>query len=159
MAVSAAFSAPPAHPHKCQATSRDRAFVSRVWDHDRWRRGSPKQTTIAAWRRSHPCRELRQAWRLDRRSFNAYRKRRLVTPYFGGGRWWALPYYIVHCESGADYHVGFAGAYGLLTATWQYWGGTALGPWGTAGEAPGWAQDIVAHRVWTEVGPVGWECA
>lgn len=82
------------------------------------------------------------------------------TPYPGpGGSRWALPYSIVVCESGADYHVGFAGAYGLLVATWQQWGGPAIsGGVSEAGSAAPIYQDIIAHRVWTDVGPSGWEC-
>jgi len=91
--------------------------------------------------------------------FAEYRMWRASVPYTGGGQRWALPYYIVVCESGADYHVGFAGAYGLLTATWAQWGGPALAGTSTAGAAAPKHQDIIAHRVWTDVGPSGWECA
>lgn len=88
------------------------------------------------------------------------------TPYygctvFGGCKFWALPAYIVDCESGGDYTPGsglaFGGAYGILVETWQQWGG---GAWsGAANEAPPYAQDMVAHEVWTDVGPGGWACA
>jgi hypothetical protein len=88
----------------------------------------------------------------------------MITPYWGctpngGCKWWALPSYIVACESGGDYFVGFAGAYGVLEATWQQWGGPALVGTYAAGDAPPWAQDVIAHRVWVDVGPSGWECA
>lgn len=84
-----------------------------------------------------------------------------ATPYPGSGVYWAIPHYVAACESGGggtpNYTVGFAGAYGVLTATWYQWGGGQYGP--TAGSSPPWAQDLIAHEVWSDVGPSGWACA
>ena len=92
--------------------------------------------------------------------------RQRVTPHYGcttlgGCRWWALPAYIVDCESGGDYTPGrglaFGGAYGLLPSTWQQYGGAR---WAAqANLAPAHAQDIVAARVWDAVGAGAWSCA
>lgn len=100
---------------------------------------------------------VKASWKLERLRY-------VSTPYAGpGGTRWAIPYYIASCESGGggmpDYHVGFAGAYGVLTSTWQQWGGPALSGSSTAGAAKPIYQDIIAHQVWVDVGPSGWECA
>lgn len=89
--------------------------------------------------------------------------RYVSTPYPGpGGTSWAIPYVIASCESGGggppNYHVGFAGAYGVLVETWQQWGGVELSGVSTAGAAKPIYQDIIAHKVWVDVGPSGWEC-
>jgi hypothetical protein len=87
-------------------------------------------------------------------------------PYYGctslgGCKRWALPAYIVDCESGGDYHpnsgLAFGGANGLLVSTWQQFGG---GRWtNAANEAKPWQQDMIATRVLNAVGISGWECA
>lgn len=87
-------------------------------------------------------------------------------PYYGctslgGCKRWALPAYIIDCESGGDYHpkygLSFGGANGLLIETWLSFGG---GHWtNAANEAKPWQQDMIAHKVWEAVGPRGWECA
>lgn len=92
--------------------------------------------------------------------------RQRITPHYGcttlgGCGWWALPAYIVDCESGGDYTpargLAYGGAYGLLPSTWQRFGGRRWGP--QANLAPGYAQDIVASRVWSAVGSGAWSCA
>lgn len=111
---------------------------------------------------------MRHTWRAHAQRYfehrQAMRWAAMITPYWGctpngGCKAWALPAYIVACESGGDYFVGFGGAYGLLEATWQQWGGTALVGTYAAGDSPPWAQDVIAHRVWISVGPSGWACA
>jgi hypothetical protein len=98
----------------------------------------------------------------SRKEQAAFQRARIAaTPYAGGGYYWPIPFYVASCESGGggmpNYTVGFAGAFGVLVATWLQWGGAQYAP--TAGTAPPWAQDLVAHEVWTDVGPSGWECA
>jgi hypothetical protein len=92
--------------------------------------------------------------------------RQRVTPHFGctklgGCKWWALPAYIVDCESGGDYTpargLAYGGAYGLLPSTWRQFGGSRWA--GQANHAPVRAQDIVASRVWDSVGSGAWSCA
>ena len=95
--------------------------------------------------------------KLEREQFRAE-----ITPFPGPhGTWWAIPAYIVACESGYDYTpnygLSFGGAYGLLVSTWHQYGG---GRWASqANYAPPYAQDIVAHKVWVSVGPGAWACA
>lgn len=83
-----------------------------------------------------------------------------VTP-FGA---WAIPAYIVMCESHGSFTVVNtsnpnrpAGAYQIITGTWQGFGG---GAWAqTADAAPPLAQHIVAGRIWRAHGSAPWACA
>lgn len=100
--------------------------------------------------------KTRERWELERLRY-------VSTPYPGpNGTRWPIPYTIAACESGGggppNYHVGFAGAFGLLVATWQQWGGVALAGTSTAGAAEPIYQDIIANKVWRDIGPSGWEC-
>lgn len=153
-----------------------RSFIDKVWDESRWRRGDPPAKTVNAWRLHLHClppswqKKLKQRWRelqgefFDRRG--AELRRRRVTPEWGctslgGCKFWALPAYIVDCESGGDYTpdagLTFGGAYGILVSTWQQFGGLR---WASqANYAPPYAQDIVARRVWLAVGSSAWACA
>jgi hypothetical protein len=60
----------------------------------------------------------------------------------------------VVCESGANYYVGYAGAYGLTAPAWNGYGGLEFAA--TAGEASPREQDIVAHRLWKAAGDSAW---
>lgn len=66
-------------PPSCTA-AHFRPFSAQVWDIDRWQRGQPKQTTIAAQRRKLKCAPpghraaMRHRWRSDKRAF--YREAR-----------------------------------------------------------------------------------
>lgn len=77
-----------------------------------------------------------------------------MTPFHYAGHWWAAPYPIALCESGGDYHVGFAGAYGLIAPGWSAGGGLRFAP--TAGEATPREQDLVAHRLFSRYGESPW---
>jgi Transglycosylase-like domain len=83
-----------------------------------------------------------------------------VTPFRGGSLWWAIPFSIVVCESGARGYVP-SGYYGILftaaTPTWQTWGEPHFAP--TPGQASKREQDIVAHRLYVAYGLQPWECA
>jgi Transglycosylase-like domain len=162
---------------QCQAsgvTSSEqfRQFSAKVWSPRAWERGEPAPSAIRAQRLAFACgeEELRQIWRSDRARYFEHRRkmvfRQRITPHYGcttlgGCRWWALPAYIVDCESGGDYTpsggLAFGGAYGLLTSTWHQYGGSR---WASqASSAPVRAQDIVASRVWDAVGAGAWSCA
>jgi hypothetical protein len=80
--------------------------------------------------------------------------RERVTPFFYAGHWWAAPYPIALCESGGDYYVGPAGAYGLIGPGWRTGGGAQFAA--TAGEATPREQDIVAHRLFSRYGEQPW---
>ena len=77
---------------------------------------------------------------------------------FGNGHW-AIPEYIVMCESGGNYHAvnassGAGGAYQIMPATWRSYGGQGLPQ-----DAPPAEQDRIAALIWRDSGPGAWSCA
>ena len=77
---------------------------------------------------------------------------------FGNGNW-AIPEYIVMCESGGNYHAlnpssGAGGAYQILPSTWRAYGGQGL-----PHMAPPAEQDRIAGEIWRNSGPSQWSCA
>lgn len=80
------------------------------------------------------------------------------TPLYGGGPY-AIPTYIVMCESGGDYHAlnpssGAGGAYQILPSTWRAYGGKGLPHQASKAE-----QDRIAAMIWRDSGPGAWMCA
>jgi septal ring factor EnvC (AmiA/AmiB activator) len=78
------------------------------------------------------------------------------------GRWlggpYAIPSYIVMCESGGDYGAvnpssGAGGAYQILPSTWALYGGR-----GAPQDAPKSEQDSIAAQIWADSGPGAWVC-
>lgn len=144
-----------------------RAFSAAVWAVERWRRGNPPERVIAALERRISCappghrRAMLRTWKRDRGAFFAHRKamlwRERVTPYRApDGRYFALPWSIVYCESSGRGYIT-SGYYGILVSTWEAFGGTAFAP--VPGDAPKKAQDIVAHKLLMRYGLQPWECA
>jgi hypothetical protein len=146
-------------------------FAKGVWPLPLWRRGGPKAKAIAAAHEKIACAQgtgkrgaFKQRWRDLKQAFYEHRSAMLwrlrVTPFYGGGRWWAVPYYIVVCESGVRGYVP-SGYYGILftaeVPTWQTWGEPGFAP--LPGRASKREQDIVAHRLWVAYGGEPWECA
>lgn len=79
-------------------------------------------------------------------------------PAFLGGPY-AIPTYIVMCESGGNYHAlnassGAGGAYQILPSTWRAYGGR-----GAPQNAPKAEQDRIAGEIWRDSGPSAWACA
>jgi septal ring factor EnvC (AmiA/AmiB activator) len=77
--------------------------------------------------------------------------------YLGGP--FAIPTYIVMCESGGNYHAlnpssGAGGAYQILPSTWSAYGGQGLPQNGSKAE-----QDRIAGEIWRDSGPSAWSCA
>lgn len=77
--------------------------------------------------------------------------------YLGGP--YAIPTYIVMCESGGNYHAlnpssGAGGAYQILPSTWAAYGGQ-----GPPQDAPKAEQDRIAGEIWRDSGPSAWSCA
>ena len=79
------------------------------------------------------------------------------------GRWlggpYAIPTYIVMCESGGNYSAlnptsGAGGAYQILPSTWELYGGK-----GEPQNAPKAEQDRIAGEIWEDSGPSAWVCA
>jgi peptidoglycan hydrolase CwlO-like protein len=79
-------------------------------------------------------------------------------PLYEGGPY-AIPTYIVMCESGGNYDAlnptsGAGGAYQILPSTWRAYGGQGL-----PHEAPPAEQDRIAAMIWRDSGPSAWSCA
>lgn len=80
------------------------------------------------------------------------------TPLYGGGPY-AIPTYIVMCESGGNYRAlnpssGAGGAYQILPSTWRAYGGKGLPHQASKAE-----QDRIAAMIWRDSGPGAWMCA
>ena len=78
------------------------------------------------------------------------------------GRWlggpYAIPTYIVMCESGGNYSAlnpssGAGGAYQILPSTWELYGGQ-----GEPQNASKAEQDRIAAEIWADSGPGAWVC-
>jgi peptidoglycan hydrolase CwlO-like protein len=81
-----------------------------------------------------------------------------AVPAYSGGPY-AIPTYIVSCESGGNYQAlnpssGAGGAYQILPSTWHAYGGQGL-----PHEAPKAEQDRIAAQIWADSGPAAWSCA
>lgn len=79
-----------------------------------------------------------------------------VERWLGGP--YAIPAYIVMCESGGNYSAlnpssGAGGAYQILPSTWQLYGGQ-----GAPQDAPKAEQDRIAAEIWADSGPSAWVC-
>ncbi len=77
---------------------------------------------------------------------------------FLGGPY-AIPTYIVMCESGGNYRAlnpssGAGGAYQILPSTWAAYGGHGAPQNGSKAE-----QDRIAAAIWADSGPSAWACA
>lgn len=77
---------------------------------------------------------------------------------FLGGPY-AIPTYIVICESGGNYGAlnpssGAGGAYQIIPSTWRAYGGTGLPHQASKAE-----QDRIAAKIWADVGASAWSCA
>jgi peptidoglycan hydrolase CwlO-like protein len=81
----------------------------------------------------------------------------VASAYTGGP--YAIPTYIVICESGGNYQAlnpssGAGGAYQILPSTWRAYGGQGL-----PHQAPKAEQDRIAGEIWADSGPSAWSCA
>ena len=79
-------------------------------------------------------------------------------PAYSGGPY-AIPTYIVMCESGGNYQAlnpssGAGGAYQILPSTWRAYGGQGL-----PHQAPKEEQDRIAAEIWADSSPSAWSCA
>jgi chromosome segregation ATPase len=79
-----------------------------------------------------------------------------VERWLGGP--YAIPAYIVMCESGGNYGAvnpssGAGGAYQILPSTWELYGGQ-----GEPQNAPKAEQDRIAAEIWADSGPGAWVC-
>lgn len=80
-----------------------------------------------------------------------------TVPAKAGGRY-AIPNYIVQCESGGNYAArnpsGAGGAYQIMPGTWSAYGGAGSDP---AAAAPA-EQDRVAAKIYAAEGASPWDC-
>jgi septal ring factor EnvC (AmiA/AmiB activator) len=79
-----------------------------------------------------------------------------VERWLGGP--YAIPAYVVLCESGGDYGAvnpssGAGGAYQILPSTWKLYGGQ-----GEPQSASKAEQDRIAAEIWADSGPGAWVC-
>jgi len=96
--------------------------------------------------------DIETAQAASRASAEATVERWLGGPY-------AIPTYIVMCESGGNYSAlnpssGAGGAYQILPSTWALYGGK-----GAPHEASKAEQDAIAAQIWADSGPGAWVCA
>lgn len=80
-----------------------------------------------------------------------------VERWLGGP--YAIPAYIVMCESGGNYSAlnpssGAGGAYQILPSTWKLYGGQ-----GEPQNAPKAEQDRIAAEIWADSGSSAWVCS
>jgi hypothetical protein len=76
-----------------------------------------------------------------------------------GGSGYAIPGYIVQCESGGNWHAvnpssGAGGAYQIMPSTWRAYGGSGLPQDASPAE-----QSAIASKIWSSAGPSAWQCA
>ncbi len=76
-----------------------------------------------------------------------------------GSSGYAIPSYIVQCESGGNWHAvnpssGAGGAYQIMPSTWRAYGGTGLPQ-----DASPAQQSAIASKIWSSAGPGAWQCA
>jgi len=100
---------------------------------------------------------MKRSWERGKHRYNSRRRiylfRERVTPFYGGGKWWAIPYPMVICESsGINFTYGY---YSILDPAWHEWSG-GLG--GHAGEYSKRTQDLAAAVGWDRYGEGAWEC-
>lgn len=134
-------------------------FSKRVWSLDHWNRGKPPAKVIQALRRREACAgtlnraAMRKVWQRDRLHYGRYRAFRLIAPYPGGGTYWAIPAYIVECESHYSWSAanpsGAVGPYQLLG-------------WGAPYPAATWHEKMenhrIAHELYVSQGASPWVC-
>jgi hypothetical protein len=98
---------------------------------------------------------MRKTWQRKRRSYGRYREFRQVAPYPGLGSYWAIPAYIVACESGGSWSAynssGASGPYQLLG-------------WGAPFPATTWRARMAHHEIASDLwaggaGAGNWVCA
>jgi len=122
---------------------------------------SAQQVSAAKAEAESALAELREkisGWELEVRKAAAERIAEGGEEFLGGP--YAIPTYIVMCESGGNYRAlnrssMAGGAYQIIPSTWRAYGGE--GPY--AHLASKAEQDRIAAIIWREDGPGAWSCA
>lgn len=152
----------PSHP-----LAKARAVVKEAWDREGWRQKNPvKPEQSERLRRLRPClsdkgeypnpsaREKLMIFSVKRKTaFWSYREYRQITPYRCQRGWygtWAIPCYVIACESGFSWSAynpsGASGPYQLLG-------------WGAPMPANTWARKLEHHRIASSLALSNWVCA
>lgn len=102
-------------------------------------------------------REVRRARAAEARAASEAEAEEEVGRWLGGP--YAIPTYIVMCESGGNYSAlnpssGAGGAYQIIPSTWAAYGGKGL-----PHQAPKAEQDRIAAQIWADSGGSAWVCA
>jgi septal ring factor EnvC (AmiA/AmiB activator) len=110
------------------------------------------KSSIARW-----IEEVQEARAVEARAASEAEAEEEVGRWLGGP--YAIPAYIVMCESGGDYGAvnpssGAGGAYQILPSTWELYGGQ-----GEPQNAPKEEQDRIAGEIWADSGGGAWVCA
>ena len=143
---------------------RAKALIADAYREERWADSSPaKDREKRAWQEHKRCvrdaelRERIEDYRDKRQeTFDLYRRYRVAAPFPGpNGTWWAIPWWIVSCESyGGRWDVvsyaGALGAYQLLN--WPV-------PWPVNSFADQVAHHEMAAYLWANYGASKWDCA
>jgi septal ring factor EnvC (AmiA/AmiB activator) len=109
------------------------------------------KASIGTWVEEIQAAKAAQAERISAEEAEGEVERWLGGPY-------AIPAYIVMCESGGNYGAvnpssGAGGAYQILPSTWRLYGGQ-----GEPQNAPKAEQDRIAAEIWADSGPSAWVC-
>lgn len=109
------------------------------------------KSNIASW-----VKEIQAARAAEARAASEAEAEEEVGRWLGGP--YAIPAYIVMCESGGNYGAvnpssGAGGAYQILPSTWELYGGQ-----GEPQNAPKEEQDRIAGEIWADSGPGAWVC-
>jgi septal ring factor EnvC (AmiA/AmiB activator) len=109
------------------------------------------KSKIGSWVSDIEAAKVARAERISAEDAESEVERWLGGPY-------AIPAYIVMCESGGNYSAvnpssGAGGAYQVLPSTWQLYGGQ-----GEPQNAPKAEQDQIAGEIWADSGPSAWVC-
>jgi septal ring factor EnvC (AmiA/AmiB activator) len=110
------------------------------------------KTSIGTW-----VKEIQAARAAEARAASAAEAEEEVGRWLGGP--YAIPTYIVMCESGGNYSAlnpssGAGGAYQILPSTWELYGGQ-----GEPQNASKEEQDRIAGEIWADSGGSAWVCA
>jgi septal ring factor EnvC (AmiA/AmiB activator) len=109
------------------------------------------KSQIGGWAKDIEAAKVAEAERISAAEAEDEVERWLGGPY-------AIPAYIVMCESGGNYGAinassGAGGAYQILPSTWELYGGQ-----GEPQNAPKAEQDQIASEIWADSGPGAWVC-
>jgi hypothetical protein len=143
---------------------RAKALIRHAYREERWQDPTPaKGDEKRAWQEHKRCvrdaelRERLEDYR-DRRveAFALYRRYRVAAPYPGpNGTWFAIPFYIVSCESyGGSWSASNGSHVGPYQLAWNW-----NPPWPVTSFADQVRHHEIARHLWTTYGSGQWACS